>query len=245
MTEGYCGPAPVPADLLWRWNLDVSVIAALVLLAFVLWRQAETRVQRQAGAGGIVVLAVLFLSPLCALTVALFSARVAHHALLISVAAPLLALALAQRHVPTFILRWPAAVPLILHALALWFWHAPGPYDAALTGTAGYWAMQVTLGLTALWVWQRILHDPAGPAIFTAFGTMAQMGFLGALLVLSETALYPGHVMTAPAFGLELLDDQRLGGCLMWVPVALPYLAAVLWRLWPLMAPDDVAEETQ
>ena len=81
----YCGPAPAPADLLSRWNFDIWALTVLVVLA--IWA-GRTR----PGAAAIVVLAIAFLSPLCALSSALFAARVAHHVLLVAVAAPLLAL---------------------------------------------------------------------------------------------------------------------------------------------------------
>jgi putative membrane protein len=85
------------------------------------------------------VLAVAFVSPLCALSAALFSARVVHHVLLVAVAAPVLALA------------WPGhrsrspAVPFVVATAVLWAWHRPPAYDLALSNVAAYWAMQVTL----------------------------------------------------------------------------------------------------
>ena len=47
----------------------------------------------RAGMAAVAVLVVAFVSPLCALSAALFSARVVHHLLLVAVAAPLIALA--------------------------------------------------------------------------------------------------------------------------------------------------------
>ncbi|MFD1807047.1 hypothetical protein ACFSHQ_02205 [Gemmobacter lanyuensis] len=77
----YCGPAPDPAALWNRWNMDPLLLLALGMLALSV-RRSPT------GLGGVGVLAVAFVSPLCALSAALFSARVLHHLALVAVAAP-------------------------------------------------------------------------------------------------------------------------------------------------------------
>src|SRR5271169_1742649 len=94
----YCGPAATPADLLTRWNLDPLLLAALAALAIVIatGRLANAR----AGWGALALVAVIFISPLCALSSALFSARVLHHVLLIAGVAPLLVLAVPMRGWP-------------------------------------------------------------------------------------------------------------------------------------------------
>src|SRR5690606_29392719 len=79
----YCGPGPTPAEWLGRWNLDPLLLAGLGA-AGVLWlllgglRAAPRR--RLYFAAGMGLLVVALVSPLCALASALFSARVAHHA---------------------------------------------------------------------------------------------------------------------------------------------------------------------
>ena len=89
----YCGAAPEPAEWLSRWNLDPPVVAMLALAAlFCAVRPAAGR-QRASLALAIALCAVLFVSPFCALTSALFSARVVHHVVLGAVVAPLLVVA--------------------------------------------------------------------------------------------------------------------------------------------------------
>jgi putative membrane protein len=66
------------------------------------------------------------------------------------------------------------------------------------------------------------------------------MGFLGAVLALAARPLFPWHLLTAPTWGLTALQDQQLGGTLMWVPgVALFLWAALrsLERVWQAL--DD------
>src|SRR5690606_17561398 len=109
-------------------------------------RDAAPR-ERWSFVAGMAVLAIAFVSPLCALTVALFSARVVHHVLLVAVAAPLLALAWPlgrERFAP---LLTPL---LLLHTAIFWLWHAPDAYTLALADTAIYWLMQASLLGTAI-----------------------------------------------------------------------------------------------
>ena len=92
---------------------------------------------------------LVFVSPLCALSSALFSARVLHHVLLIAAVAPLLARAFPLARLPSP----PLALLVAINAIVLWLWHAPGPYAWGLASVPAYWLMQVTLlgsGLAAV-----------------------------------------------------------------------------------------------
>ena len=91
----YCGPAAAPEDFWTRWNGDPLLIGILVILIIVVARGRAAN--KRAGWGAIALMAVIFVSPLCALSSALFSARALHHMLLIAAVAPLLALAFPMR----------------------------------------------------------------------------------------------------------------------------------------------------
>ena len=79
----YCGPAPGPEDFWVRWNFDPLLLTALLLLSMIV-----IRARSHQGMLAVGVLVLAFVSPLCALSSALFSARVVHHVLLVAVAAP-------------------------------------------------------------------------------------------------------------------------------------------------------------
>jgi putative membrane protein len=209
----YCGPPPQPGGLWAAWNLDPLLIASLVALAWVMRRSP-------AGLAGVAVLVVAFVSPLCALSAALFSARVVHHVLLIAVAAPLLALAF-----PATAARG-ATVPFVLATVVLWLWHLPVAYDLALGNLVVYWLMQASLLATAVWFWRRVLHprQSAGAALGATFAAFVQMAMLGALLTLAPTQLYAIHAIAPMDWGFTPLTDQQLGGLIMWMPAGLPYL---------------------
>jgi putative membrane protein len=55
-----------------------------------------------------------------------------------------------------------------------------------------------------------------------------QMGLLGALLTFSDRAFYAPHWLTTGAWGLSPLEDQQVGGMIMWAPGAAVYLVVVL-----------------
>ncbi|MET0248274.1 MAG: cytochrome c oxidase assembly protein [Sphingobium sp.] len=221
----YCGTPPLPQEWLLRWNFD-----PVLLLALAIGTALALRAPRPGFAlAGVAALAVAFVSPLCALSVALFAARAAHHILLVAVAAPLFALAFPAR-------RATALVPSFLAATAtLWAWHLPALYDRALTDTAIYWLMQLSLLATATLSWRALFAAAPIPAALTAIAAMAQMGMLGALLTFAPRALYAAHATTTQVWGLAPLADQQLAGLIMWVPGILPYALAtalIARRLW-------------
>lgn len=211
----YCGPPPDPPDLWSSWNLDPAVLGALLVLAVFSGRD-------RFGLAAVLVLAVAFVTPLCTLSSALFSARVVHHVLLTAVAAPLLAICWPSPHAR------PVMAPFVVSTVVFWCWHVPVVYDFALSHVGVYWLMQLSLLASAIWFWRAILGPAQSPVDALTFVTLgfAQMGLLGALLTLTPEPLYAAHMVAPYRWGLTPLADQQLGGLLMWVPAALPFAIA-------------------
>jgi putative membrane protein len=226
----YCGPAPDPSAWLGRWNLD-PVLLAVMGLAFVLLWRGWAREGRSALIAASVVLAISFISPLCALSSALFTARTLHHLLLILAAAPLLALALPGARKSRLL---PAAA---VHVVIFWAWHAPGAYASALSSDAVYWAMQLSLLASGTWFWMGVRKASAPAAIVGLLAVMLGMGLLGALIAFAGQPIYAPHFATTLAWGMTPLEDQQAAGLIMWAPAAAAYLAAALWRLSRLLSP--------
>jgi len=221
----YCGPAPAPATLLTAWNLDPPLLVALALASvfgFIALRRTPQRKGRErAFAIGMAALVLAFVSPLCALTVALFAARSVHHLVLIGLAAPALALAFP-------LLRAPLRTAWLAMSAALVGWHVPALYSAAWDSALVYWLMQFALLLPAWAFWSAVFarsQAPLAPFAHAALiaGLAGQMGFLGAILTFAPRALYPEHLTGTEAFGLSLLGDQQLAGLIMWVPGMVPF----------------------
>jgi putative membrane protein len=223
----YCGAAPAPAEWLSRWNLDPLLLAALLAGALA-WHLAVGRLEpcrRKWFGGALALLLLLFVSPFCALTSALFSARVAHHVLLTAVIAPLLILSFPRERLrlPGSIAFWTA-----VQALVFWAWHAPDLYALALSSDAIYWLMQLSLlgSAAAFWAVLRRSSEPASVAAL--LGTMVQMGLLGALITFAGSPLYEPHFASTLLWAIDPLEDQQLAGLIMWAPAAGLYLAAAL-----------------
>ncbi|MBV9512038.1 MAG: cytochrome c oxidase assembly protein [Caulobacteraceae bacterium] len=215
----YCGAPPAPGELAHRWNLDPVLIIALIALGLIYSIWAPKGARHGAFYSGWTLTALLLVSPLCAFSVALFSARVAQHMLLVTLAAPLIAWARPGFERPALVPR-----PLLAAALfagALWFWHAPGPYAATFRGPAVYWTMHLTLFGSAVWLWAALFEaagERLGAGVAAIALTSLQMGLLGAVITFAARPLYAPHLLTTEAWGLSPLQDQQLGGVVMWIP---------------------------
>jgi putative membrane protein len=206
-------------------------------------------------AGGTVALLAALVSPLDALGGALFSAHMLQHVVLMMVAAPLLVLG--RPLVPLLwalppgwrrrlggVARRPAvrgawgflAHPLAawsLHAAAIWLWHLPGLYQATLSSQAVHVLQHLSFFGTALLFWWATVEFGRRRRGFAlgslfVFTTMVQSSLLGALLTFSMIPWYPAYAGRTRVWGLTPLEDQQLGGLVMWIPPGLVYLAAVL-----------------
>jgi cytochrome c oxidase assembly factor CtaG len=205
--------------------------------------------------GGWAALALALVSPLHAMGGALFSAHMVQHEVLMVVAAPLLvlgrplvpflwALPVSWRREAGEIGRagwfragWRAlSNPLAawaIHGAALWAWHAPALYEAALRSERVHALQHLAFFLSALLFWWALFHGRRGAlgygaAVLYLFATSVHTGVLGALITFAGVVLYPAYTATAPAWGLTPLEDQQLGGLIMWVPAGLAYVAAGL-----------------
>lgn len=227
----YCGTPPLPGELAARFNLDPILIAALLAIAALHILRTRRVVS---AATGWAIGAVAFVSPLCALSVSLFAARIAQHMILLLLAAPLIAIALPDRPA----MRRPAALwgASVVFLIALWFWHMPAPYEATFRSAALYWLMHLSLFGSGIWLWAVLLRQHGPQALAAGVVASVQMGLLGAVIALASWPMYRPHYATTEAWGLTPLADQQLGGVLMWVPGCLLFLwvalrsLAAMWR---------------
>ena len=228
-TVPFCGLPPLPGEL--GWNLDPLLLGVLLAgLGWIGWRGTERRLLL-AGWG---VLAVALLSPLCGLAVALFSARVGQHLVVMLVAAPLLALGLRARAASPGELASSAAV----FALVLWLWHMPAPYGWTFRSDVAWWAMHASLFGSAVWLWHGVMRaGRVDAALLSGLGTAAQMGALGAFLTFAPRPLFVPHALTTLPWGMTPLEDQQLGGLLMWVPGGIAFAGLALLALSRVLRP--------
>ena len=94
--QPYCGAAPDPGAAWAAWNLDPVLIGALIAVAVaygMTWGRGASMRERVVFGAGWSLFLIAFVSPLCALTSALFAARVGHHVAVLTLGAGLLVLA--------------------------------------------------------------------------------------------------------------------------------------------------------
>jgi cytochrome c2 len=121
------------------------------------------------------------------------------------------------------------AVTWVLHAAALWMWHIPALYGAALASAPIHALEHACFFVTASLFWWGLTRGRYGrlgygSAVIYVFATAMHSGLLGAALTLSPRPWYARHAATSQAWGLAPLEDQQLAGLIMWVPAGLIFL---------------------
>jgi len=202
---------------------------------------------------GALVLALI--SPIHAWGSMLFSAHMTQHELLMLIAAPLLVLGrpiiaflwALPRSWAVALARWSKigawettwrtisnpVVAWIIHAVVLWVWHAPALFEATLEHESVHALQHASFLFSALLFWWAVIHGHKralgfGLAVLYMFTTALHSGLLGALLTFANAVWYPAYAGRTAAWGLTPLEDQQIGGLIMWIPAGLVYIAAGL-----------------
>ncbi len=217
--------------------------------------------QAAAFAAALISIAAALLSPIAWLSEILFSVHMTQHEILMLISAPLLVFGQ-----PLIAMLWafPAAarerwshwsqrravgtawqtltaplVVFLLHALAVWIWHAPALYEAALRSTAIHALEHLSFVLTAALFWWGMVHGRYGRMAYGAgvlyvFLTAVHTSVLGALMTISPGVLYPSYSAAAAPWHLDALEDQQLAGLLMWVPSGVIFIVfgLALFAAW-------------
>jgi putative membrane protein len=111
-------------------------------------------------------------------------------------------------------------------------------FQATLRSEIVHTMQHLSFFISALLFWWALLYASGrssyGHGVFYVFTTALHTGILGALLTFSTVVLYPAYTVTAPLWGLTPLEDQQIGGLIMWVPAGVLYMAAglALFRAW-------------
>ncbi len=242
----------------WALDPLVIVSLALTAWLYIrgarrMWREL-TRSDVWAFAAGWFALFVALVSPLHPWGEVLFSAHMTQHEILMLVAAPLLVLSRPvvpmlwalplgwryrlgglskKRRVQQVwqVITYPLAA-WIIHAIALWIWHVPALFQATLRSDLVHTLQHVSFLFSALLFWWALIHGRGfmgyGAAVLYLFTTSVHSGLLGALLTFTRRLWYPAYAETTASWGLTPLEDQQLGGLIMWVPAGFIYVIAGL-----------------
>ncbi len=246
------------------WNFEPSIVlgiaflVALYALSATRWRhryplsQPLTRTQVVCFTLAILALVVALLSPIDELADHyLLSMHMVQHLLLTLVMPPLLLLGL-----PAWMLRpilnVPLALPLLRRLTApvtayLLFngvfaaWHVPWLYELTLQNERVHILEHLLFMGTAFLAWMPIVSPlPELPRL--SYPAMVLYLFfqsviptvLGGLITFADDVLYATYANAPRVWGMSALEDQQMGGLIMWIPGAFLYLTAltVVWFVW-------------
>ncbi|HEX7070905.1 MAG TPA: cytochrome c oxidase assembly protein [Rhodothermales bacterium] len=267
-----------PYVVLGTWTFDPLLVISLVVTG-ALYGIGVRRIWNAAGTGrvisrrevvafgcGMLILAGATISPLHAAGLALFSAHMIQHEVLILIAAPLLILgrplAPFLRALPggaiqglmrirhgrmwTPVERILTSLPTawLLHFVALWAWHVPSVFERALYSESAHVLEHVSFLGSALLFWGVLVRNArsregSAAGVLYVFTTGIHNAVLGALLTFSSRPWYEPYALTAPLWGITPLEDQQLGGVIMWAPGGLVYVGAALLLLASLLRRGD------
>jgi putative membrane protein len=211
-------------------------------------------------AAGWLCVALALMSPIDSVSDDLFSAHMVQHELLMVVAAPLLIMGRVvlvtlwglprggRRMVgrilsvsPIRQVRRAIVRPLeasLIHALAIWGWHVPFLFQAAVRNDVVHACQHFAFLITAMLFWSAMLHPHRtamrGMAILYLFATAVHTSALGALLTFARSPWYPIYGDSAARWGLTPIADQQLAGLIMWIPAGVVYMIAALitMKMW-------------
>jgi putative membrane protein len=196
-------------------------------------------------AAGLATVALALFSPLARLSEILFSAHMTQHEVLMLVSAPLLVFgrplhvflwvfgSSQRRAIGAFTQRraigrnWQAltapASAFLLHAAALWIWHVPRLFDAAVAHKGVHALQHASFLLTAAIFWWGMMHGRYGrlgygAGVLYVFLTAVHTSVLGALMTVTPSTLYASYSQQRPGWSIDPLSDQQLAGLVMWVP---------------------------
>jgi putative membrane protein len=124
------------------------------------------------------------------------------------------------------VLASPAAAT-ILYIATNYFWMVPHIHDLALRDERVHDVLHLSLLLTGLLFFWRILDPrpyPLGPSLGTRLfmfwlAAIADI-LLGSFLTFKSVVLYSAYGPSPHLFGISALDDERYGGLTMWIPGA-------------------------
>jgi putative membrane protein len=252
-----------------RFSVHISTVIGIVALAALYaWR---VRVRRQSGALPlarskttllVIALLTLFLSLNGWLhdlsDEYLFSAHMVQHLLLTLVVAPLLIMA-----TPGWMLR-PALERPSVNRVAKWVtnprhafaifnvvlaaWHLPPLYNLALAVHPLHIAQHLMFLVAAVLMWWPILSPlPELPRLayplqmLYLFLMSIPMSIVAVYIAYADTVLYPLYASAPRIWGISPLQDQQIGGLIMWIPGGLFFftIISVIFFKWQQRDGDE------
>jgi putative membrane protein len=252
-----------------HWTVHPSTVIGIATLGALYawrarvagWREAPTVAQRVAFGLGLVVLFAALNGPIHDLSDSyLFSVHMVQHLLLTMLVTPLLIVGTPAAMLRP-VLRYPRAVAIakrittgpaafVLFNLTLVAWHLPPLYNLAMRNHDVHIVQHLLfLGTSVLMWWPLLSRMPEFPPLSRPLQLlyicllMIPMSVVGMIITYADEVLYPAYESAPRMWGLSPLEDQLIGGLIMWIPGSLIYIAllTVVFFRW---AKEAEAEES-
>jgi putative membrane protein len=223
---------------------------------------------------GVLVIFLALTSPIDPLSDHyLFSAHMLQHMMLGTIAPPLLIAGLPASFVQSW-LRFPfiarverilgyAPLALIAGIGTIWLWHLPYLYNLALENETVHTFEHFLFMVTGTMLWWPVLKPipegrlaPMAAIIYMAIAATLGM-ILGIIFTIADTPFYSFYSNPEDELGalklireqwkLTQLDDQKLGGAIMWEPMGAIFLWAMMSAMvdWFKQSKNDAFHESE
>jgi putative membrane protein len=139
---------------------------------------------------------------------------------------------------------------VVAYVGAMWLWHVPALYDAALQHGAVHVLEHMSFAAAGLLYWWHLLSPirsrlrlaGLGPILYMA-STKILVGFLGVLLTFAPELLYDFYDTAGTRWGLSPHDDQQVAGLVMALEQSLVMGVALAYLFVRMLAESDAADE--
>lgn len=121
------------------------------------------------------------------------------------------------------------------------FWHLPKYHNLAVLDFPVHYVMHVTMLVSGLFFFWRVL-DPRPAPLGTGYMARIVMSWaviagntpLGAYIALKSSALYPAYDGKSRLWEFNALQDEQIGGLLVWIPGGMVFvvLLLIVIRMW-------------
>jgi putative membrane protein len=133
-------------------------------------------------------------------------------------------------------------------------WHLPVLYNLAMAHHGIHIVQHLMFMGAAVMLWWPILSPlPELPRLsypaqmLYLFLTTIPMSIVAVFITYSESLLYPAYAASPRIFGITPLQDQLIGGLIMWIPGGLIFFAviSVIFFRWQTRGAEDSAASAQ
>ncbi|HEY0673436.1 MAG TPA: cytochrome c oxidase assembly protein [Longimicrobiales bacterium] len=192
----------------------------------------------------------------------LFSAHMVQHLIMTMITAPLMLVGMPDwlwrpliRKTVGFGVARVLTAPLVafgVYNVIFAGWHFPMLYNWALEDHTVHIVQHIMFLVAAMFMWWPVVEPlPELARLITPlrmvylFALSIPMSVVSALITLSESVLYPWYSDAQRVFTLSALEDQQLGGLIMWVPGALIFWVAISILFYRWATAENREEERQ